>query len=235
MLKEYHVEAYLGELQVSYRETIQEPITESYDYDKVIGGTRNRVKIVLQLKPSTIKEKPKIKVIVTKENDLGKIRADRLRSIESGILSALEHGPLLNFPVVGLDFNILEFESTYATTHAIISSAAASCVSAGLNNAKICLLEPLMRIHITTPVAYGSRIVSDLSSRRSHMGEISERTSGVRVVDALTPLSELVNYSTALRTISSGTATLSMEFETYSQMTDQEQKRAHERVTGFAA
>lgn len=226
----------MGQLQVSYRETIHSDVKETISYDKVIAGTKNHVVITLRLRPNSVKKarKSAIKVVVTKDNDLGKIRIDRLKAIENGVQTALDHGPLLNFPVINVDIELHWFETTYSTSPAVISAAASSCVTAALKNGSLCLLEPLMRLEITTPSQYGSRIASDLSARRATMGEFSERSSGVRIIEAITPLAELVNYSTALRTLSSGTANLSMEFDSYAKMSDDEQKRAFERVTGFA-
>lgn len=225
----------MGPLQVAYKETIaDESVLQSTDFDKIIGGAKNHVEITLAIKPSTNIKKAKLKVIVTKENNLSKIRPDRLRAVELGIHSALQHGPLLNFPVIGVDIELHWFKTTYDTTPAVIASAATQCITEALKKGSICLLEPLMKLEITVPASYGPRVVSDLSARRAQLGDFSERSS-VRVVEALTPLSELLNYSSTLRTISSGTATLSMEFHEYCRMSDSEQKRAIERVTGFSA
>ncbi|KAI1307940.1 Ribosome-releasing factor 2, mitochondrial [Halotydeus destructor] len=235
LLKEYGIEAYLGPLQVSYRETISESATETTEFEKIIGGTKNHVILALTVKPSdNFDAKPKVKVVVTNENNLAKIRLDRLKAIRSGISSALDHGPLLNFPVVGVDIELHWFESTFSTTSAVISAAASACILGALGKANMALLEPLMKLEVTVPGSYGGRVLSDLSARRVLLSEVGERPGDIRVINGVVPLVELVNYSTTLRTITSGTAGLSMEFDSYCRMNDEQHKLAYARVTGFA-
>ena len=233
ILKEYDVQAYLGPLQIAYRESIEQQVSHSLTNNKIIGGIKNFCKITLVLKPQEVEKKNTFKVVVTRDNDLGSVRPDRLRAIENGVMSALSYGPLLNFPVIGVKIELMEFETIGSTTSAFISSTASSCVVAALKEASICLLEPLMKLEISVPINFGNKIISDLSSRRSQLGSVCERNS-LKMIDSVTPLSELVNYSSVLRTISSGTASLSMEFLTYQKMNESEKRVATERVTGLS-
>lgn len=113
ILKEYGIEAYLGPLQVSYRETIGNEGEHMLEFDKVIGGVKNSVKIKLVVKPSDDlsvrkgQRSCKVKVIIDQENDLGRLRPDRLKAIQRGVDSAFEHGPLLSFPVVGVNVEVI--------------------------------------------------------------------------------------------------------------------------------
>ena len=90
-----------------------------------------------------------------------------------------------------------------------------------------------MRIEITVPVSHSGKIVADLANRRSHLQEVSER-SGVRLIRSLTPLAHLVDYASVLRSLSSGSASLSILFHSYRRMTESERRVAAEQVTGFA-
>lgn len=232
LLKEYDIDAFLGPLQVSYREGIQNEVSHSVDVTKLIGGVRNTCRMKLMLKPIGIEEKNQFKVHISRDNNLGTLRPDWLKAIESGVDSGLYFGPLLSFPILGVRTELHEFETTNATSHAFISATASSCVAAALKNASMTLLEPLMRLEISVPVSYSNRIITDLSGRRSQISNVSERNS-LRVISCLTPLSELVKFSSDLRSLSSGTASLHMEFATYQKMSEAEKRMTIEKVTGF--
>lgn len=234
ILKEYDVKAYLGPLQVAYREAIDQEVTHEMTGNRIIAGVKNFCKLTLVLKPQPLESKNSFKVHITRDNDLGNLRPDRARAVENGVVSALSCGPLLNFPVIGVKAELHLFETTGSTSLAFIASTASSCVAAALKDTPMSLLEPLMKLEISVPVNYSTKIISDLSSRRSQLGSIYER-HGLRFIDSVTPLSELMNYSTVLRTISSGTASLSMELQTYQRMSESEKRVATEKVTGFSS
>ena len=234
LLREYKIDAFIGKLQVAYRETIENDVVDGMMIEKTIGGLRNIVTIKLRLIPSSVKEKHDLKVVVTQENDLGKIRHDHLKWIKNGIESGLQNGPILNFPLVGVRTELLEFRASNRTTPAFIAATASQCVASALKKTSVSLLEPMMRLEIQVPIMYSSKIISDLSNRRSQLEEVSERNE-VRVISCLTPLSELVNYSSTLRSLSSGTAVFSMDLETYNKMNESEKKLALQRITGISS
>ena len=218
LAREYDVDAHLGPLQVAYRESIRSEVRESISLSKTIAGVSNSVSLTLVLKPSVDQEDlvsadagrifasssdspvgtgsaataaaSPLKVVVSKENELGKLRQDHRRAIENGITSAFACGPLLNFPVIGVTVELHELSCSRGTTAAFLSSVTSTCVSAGLKGADAALLEPVMRIEITVPVSHSGKIVADLANRRSHLQEVSER-SGVRLIRCLTPLAQL--------------------------------------------
>jgi elongation factor G len=220
---------------VSYRETINKYSEETVQLSKNVGGVKNNVKITLAVKPKSINTNVshKVRVIVTQENDLGKLRPDHLKAIEMGVTNALDYGPILAFPVMDVSIDLLWFETTRSTSLPMIRSAATQCITNCLKNASPILLEPFMRLEITTPEKYIGSIISDLSNRRSNIGDMQSR-GGLRVINSVTPLSELVNYSTFLRTLTSGTSTFTMEFDSYHHMNDVQQKKAIQQMTGFA-
>ncbi len=220
---------------MSYRETINKYNEETVQLSKSVGGVKNNVKITLAVKPKPINTNVshKVRVIVTKENDLGKLRPDHLKAIETGVSNALDYGPILSFPVIDVSIDLLWFETTRSTSLPMITSASAQCITNCLKSASPILLEPFMRLEITTPEKYVGSIISDLSNRRSNIGDMQSR-GGLRVINSVTPLSELVNYSTFLRTLTSGTSTFTMEFDSYHHMNDVQQKKAIQQMTGFA-
>lgn len=236
ILREYGVDAYLGPLQVSYRETIAESVTDRIEMMKTIGGNKNKIKVELGVKPKQQKKRSNnqlVRVVVTKDNDLGKLREDHLRAIQTGVKNALEYGPLLSFPVIDVCVDLLWFETTSRTSVPMIVSTVSQCVINCLRKGSPQLLEPFMSLEITTPERYIGSIISDLSLRRSQIGEMQSKAD-FRVINAVTPLSELVNYSTYIRTLTSGTASFTMEFESYRHMNDSDQNKAIKTMTGFA-
>lgn len=232
---EYSLDTYMGPLQVSYRECIKESIEKSFSMTKFITGTKNSCSIILKLSPydgDKIEESLPVKVVPTKDNDLGKLRIDRLKAIQNGIDQAMAHGPLLNFPVIGVESQLIDFKATYTTSPAFVSTVASACVTQALKKASISLLEPMMKLDIRVPVDYSTRIISDLATRRSQLGSVSEKNC-IRIIRAITPLSELVNYSTALRTLSSGTGSFTIVFSHYSVMSESEKKDAITKLTNY--
>lgn len=223
----------MGKLQVAYRETIENEAVGEIAVEKTIGGLKNIVQIKLRLIPCSVTKKHDLKVIITQENELGKMRQDHLKWIKNGVDFGLLNGPILNFPIVGVRAELLEFKTTSRTSSAFIAATASQCVASAIKKANASLLEPMMRLEIQVPIKYSSKIISDLSNRRSQLEEVSERNE-VRVISSLTPLSELVNYSTTLRSLSSGTAVFSMDLETYNKMNESEKKLALQRITGVS-
>lgn len=222
---------------MSYREAIAQAVVESVEVNKMIGGTKNRIKLELKLKPMSLRVKSwnnqLVKVVVTQDNDLGRLREDHLRAIETGVKNALEYGPVLSFPVIDACVDLLWFETTSRTSLPMITSTVSQCVTQCLRKASPQLLEPFMRLEITTGERYIGSIISDLSLRRSQIGDTQSKAE-LRVIHALTPLSELVNYSTYIRTLTSGTASFTMEFDSYRLMSDSDRNKAIQKMTGFA-
>ncbi|UYV78298.1 GFM2 [Cordylochernes scorpioides] len=234
ILEEFKIEVYLGPLQVSYKEMVGSRAEHEYILNKVVGGSRNYVKIRLRVEPTEHQdEKLRVKVVVTKENNLGKLYQDRQKSVEEGVKAGLNSGPLLGFPVTGADVSLHWLEVGKGTSQAMLRAAAMACLKECLIQGGSTLLEPMMQLNITTPVQYASRVMSDLAQRRSQIGHI-EAHGDQRVISAYTPLAELINYSSTLRTMTSGNVSLSMELHSYSPLDPNQTKKAIERVTGFA-
>ncbi|PRD30369.1 UNVERIFIED_CONTAM: gfm2 [Trichonephila clavipes] len=229
---EYGIEAYLGPLQVAYRETLSKTVENTHILDKNISGSKHFVKVCLKLYPQE-QSKMKVNVIVTKENDLGKIRTDYLKAINSGVKSSLNNGPILNFPVIDIGIDLLWLQVGKGTSLAMISAAAAQCITAALRQSEMHLLEPVMNLSIVVNKGYAGRVLNDLSQKRSQILNMEMRED-VEIIQAHTPLSELKGYSTELRAITSGTCSFTLEFESYQKMDQNEQARTIEEVTGFA-
>lgn len=233
ILKEYKVDAFLGQLQIAYKETILNNCTDTTILDKTLGNNRHFIKITLLLIPSLgLGKVGKIKVVVDKENDLGKIRLEYLKAVENGIFSALNHGPILGFPMIDMKIELHWLEVGRNTSIAMISAAAAQSVISAVKKGNAQLLEPIMKMEINTDQNYMGQILTDLSTRRSQILNIQMKQD-IRIINALAPLSELLTYTTDMRILTSGRASVNMEFECYKLMNLEQQKKAIEQITGF--
>ncbi|KAF8786092.1 Ribosome-releasing factor 2 like protein [Argiope bruennichi] len=228
---EYGINVYLGPLQIAYRETLGKIVEHTHVLDRAISGSKHFAKITMKLYPqkSSLKH---INVIVTKDNNLGKIRSDYLKAINEGIKSALNNGPLLSFPVIDVGIDLLWLEVGKGTSLTMLSAAASQCVMAALRKSEMCLLEPIMKLSIGVNKGYAGRVLNDLSQKRSQILNMELRDD-VEIIQALTPLSELRGYSTQLRALTSGTCSFTLEFSNYQKMESSEQEKTILEVTGF--
>jgi elongation factor G len=145
----------------------------------------------------------------------GNIPKEFIPSIEKGFIEAMKNGPLAGFTV-----DTLKVELTDGSFHPVDSDqlsfevAAKMCYRHAIPQAKPVLLEPIMKLEIVTPEENMGDIVADLNRRRGQMEGMGDR-NGAKVINAKVPLSQMFGYVTALRTMSSGRATSTMEFSHY--------------------
>ncbi|XP_074596648.1 mitochondrial ribosome recycling factor 2 isoform X2 [Brevipalpus obovatus] len=228
--RDFNIDVSMGKLRVSYREYPKDTMEGTMSKEKNFGGVKNHVTINLRLRPSdSFESKFKLKVIVDQDNDLGKLRADRLRAIKHGVDMALNFGPLASFPVHGVDVDLLDFKCTSATLHSFISSVTSECVAHLLRKGGISLLEPIMQVQVICPEVYYSRVLNDLIARRGQLISMTAQKNS-KIITFLVPLIELVSYSTFLRTITSGNAFFTMQIDCYRKLSDSEQTEAMEKM-----
>ncbi|GIX76417.1 ribosome-releasing factor 2, mitochondrial [Caerostris darwini] len=229
---EYGIDAYLGPLQVAYRETLGEVVEHTHVLDKTVSGSKHFAKITLRLYPHE-KAQKHINVIVTKENDLGKIRSDYFKAVNAGVKGALNNGPILSFPVINVGMDLLWLQVGRGTSLAMLSAAASQCVTAAFRKTQMHLLEPIMNLSIAVDKGFAGRVINDLSQKRSQILNMELRED-LEIIQALTPLSELKGYSTELRALTAGTCSFTIEFSQYQKMDSNELAKTIEEVTGFA-
>ncbi|XP_054711053.1 ribosome-releasing factor 2, mitochondrial-like [Uloborus diversus] len=230
---EYGIDAYLGPLQVAYREALRTKVSNIHVLDKTLSGNKQFVKLELELYPCNKTELLKeVKIVVTKENNLGKIRPDYLKAINTGMKNAFQNGPLLNFPVLDVAVNLLWLEVGKGTSLSMISAATSQCISSALRKGSVHLLEPIMFLSIVVNKGYAGQVINDLSQKRSQILNMELRQD-VEVIESKTPLSELRGYSSHLRALTAGTCSFTMEFDSYQEMEPQEQAKVVQNLTGF--
>jgi elongation factor G len=217
MRREFKVEANVGKPQVAYRETIRK-VVERYDYThkKQTGGSGQFAKIQIKLEPMEV-EGDKVYEFVNSVTG-GRIPREYIPSVDAGIKDAMMVGTLAGYPVVGVRATLVD-----GAYHDVDSSEMAFKIAGSIaykeasRLANPVLLEPLMAVEVRTPEEYMGDVIGDLNSRRGQIQSM-EDASGVKVVSALVPLSEMFGYVGDLRSKTSGRAVYSMTFDTYSEV-----------------
>jgi elongation factor G len=212
MRREFKVEVNQGAPQVSYKESITGTVEHREVYKKQTGGRGKFADIIVRIEPGD-PEKPGL--IFVNEVKGGNIPKEFVPSVEKGFREAMKNGVLAGYTVDALKVSLLD-----GSFHAVDSDqlsfelAAKMAYREALPKAKPILLEPIMKLEVLTPEENMGDIVGDLNRRRGTIEGMGDR-SGSKVIKAKVPLSEMFGYVTALRTMSSGRATSTMEFSHY--------------------
>jgi len=217
MRREFKVEANVGKPQVAYRETIRRNV-DKYDYThkKQTGGSGQFAKIQIAIEPMEVTAEKTYEF----DNKVtgGRIPREYIPSVDHGIQDALQVGILAGYPMVGVKATLLD-----GAYHDVDSSEMAFKIAGSMafkeaaRQANPVLLEPLMAVEVRTPEEYMGDVIGDLNSRRGQIQSMDD-ASGVKVVRALVPLSEMFGYIGDLRSKTSGRAVYSMTFESYAEV-----------------
>ncbi|MCI7238080.1 MAG: elongation factor G [Anaerococcus sp.] len=214
LLREFKVEANIGNPQVAYRESITKEAEAQGKFVRQSGGSGQYGDVYLRVSPNKEGEG------ITFESKIvgGAIPKEYIKPVEAGVREAAESGILGGYPMV--DLHVVLFDGSY---HEVDSSEVAFQVagSMGFKNAVEkagpVLLEPIEKVEITTPDEYLGDVMGDVSSRRGKIDGMNPK-DGIHVLDAFIPLSEMFGYATDLRSKTQGRATYSMQFDHYAQV-----------------
>ncbi|NXT77243.1 RRF2M factor, partial [Zapornia atra] len=230
--REYGIETYLGPLQIAYRETILNAAQATDVLDKTVGEKRHCVTAELEVRPRS-GEKATTKPVIEYAPSVIEMLPKELQvAIENGITNACVQGPLLGFPVQDIDVTVQSLTVHSDTSHTMVSACVSRCMEKALKKATIQILEPLMNLEITVSEDHLSAALADLAQRRGSIQEIQSRQDN-RVVVAAVPLAETMGYSTVLRSLTSGSATFTLEFASYQALNSQEQSALLQRRMGL--
>ncbi|QJC35388.1 elongation factor G [Enterobacteriaceae endosymbiont of Donacia proxima] len=217
MKREFNISAKIGKPQVSYRETIQNSITNvEGKYIKQTGGRGQYGHVVIDLSPL---KTPKNNTGYLFTNDIkgGVIPNEYISAIDKSIQEQLKSGPMANYPVVNIAVRL-----HYGSYHDVDSSelafklAAAIAFKNAFKKANPILLEPIMKVEIETPEEYMGDVIGDLNRRRGIIEGMDNIPTG-KTIRACVPLSEMFGYATDLRSYSQGRASYTMEFLKYTE------------------
>jgi elongation factor G len=207
MLREFKVQANVGRPQVAYKETITRNAKAEGRFVRQTGGRGQFGDVWIELEPL----EPGAGFEFVNKIVGGAVPREYVRPVENGIVEAMEGGIIAGFPV--LDLRATLYDGSY---HEVDSSemafkiAGSMAFKAAAEKAGPVLLEPIMRVEVTTPENYMGDIIGDLNSRRG-MIDLTEPRGNVTVVRAFVPLSEMFGYATNVRSMSQGRASFSME------------------------
>ena len=215
MRREYHVDVQTGAPQVAYRETITRPAKFEYTHKKQTGGSGQFAKIVGEMRPMEVEGDAENTYKFVNSVVGGRIPKEYIPSCDKGFQSCMEAGSLIGFPVVGI-----EMEVTDGAYHEVDSSDMAFQICARMafrqafEKAGAQILEPIMKVEITTPTEFQGNVVGNISQRRGNIVGTSEER-GETTIEAEVPLSEMFGYATDLRSMTQGKAEFTMEFKKY--------------------
>ena len=214
MKREFSVEANVGAPQVAFKETITSEAEAEGKYVKQSGGRGQYGHCWLKLEPQ---EAGKGFEFVEKIKG-GVIPKEYIAPIQKGVKETMDNGILAGYQIQ--DIKVTVYDGSF---HDVDSSEAAFKVAgsmafkAAFNAAKPVILEPIMKVEAVTPEQYMGDVIGDLNAKRGQVSEMTDR-AGAKVINAEVPLSEMFGYATALRSMTQGRASYSMEFAKYSEV-----------------
>lgn len=224
MKREFAVEANVGKPQVAYRETIRRTAEADYKYVKQSGGKGQYGHVKIRISPmKMLAEGEEVKKNVKRYDDFefvnsikgGVIPNEFIPAVEKGVKEALDRGTVAGFKMVNVSCEL--FDGSY---HDVDSSeiafklAAINAFKEAAAKADSVLLEPIMKIEIVTPDKFMGDINGNLASKRGQIESMDARDM-VQVINAKVPLSEMFGYTTTLRSMTEGRASMTMEFDHY--------------------
>jgi elongation factor G len=215
MKREFGVEANVGAPQVSYREAITAVAEVDYVHKKQSGGSGQYARIKVKFEPKDREAEGGMDFEFVSDIKGGSVPKEFIPGVQKGIESVLGQGVIAGFPVLGLKATL--FDGSY---HEVDSSVMAfeiagrQCAREGLRKAKARLMEPLMKVDVSTPEEYMGDVLGDINARRGLVGDLGER-GNVKTISAMVPLANMFQYVSTLRSMSKGRANYSMKLANY--------------------
>ena len=217
MRREFKVEANVGKPQVAYRETIRRKVEKiDYTHKKQTGGSGQFAKVQMTFEPLESEDGSMYEFVNAVTG--GRVPREYIPSVDQGIQSAMQLGVLAGFPLVGVKATLLD-----GAAHDVDSSEMAFKIAGSMilkeaaRKADPVLLEPVMAVEVRTPEEYMGDVIGDINSRRGMIQSMEDAT-GVKVIRAQVPLSEMFGYVGDLRSKTQGRAVYSMQFDSYAEV-----------------
>ncbi|MDG1732175.1 MAG: elongation factor G [Thalassotalea sp.] len=214
MKREFKVDCNVGTPQVSYRETIRKAVDIEGKFIRESGGRGQYGHVWLKMEPNTEGAGFEFE----SKASVDAVPREYWQAIEKGCEEQMNNGVLAGFPM--LDIKVTLFDGSFNDTDSnemAFKIAASLGFKDGALLASPALLEPMMKVEVTTPEAHMGDVVGDLNKRRGIIEGMEDGMAGLKLVNALVPLAEMFGYSTALRSATQGRASYSMEFHQYSE------------------
>ncbi|MBV7433591.1 elongation factor G [Cardiobacteriaceae bacterium TAE3-ERU3] len=213
MKREFKVEANVGAPQVAYRETIREAVEQEGKFVRQSGGRGQFGHVWLKIEP----QEPGFGYEFVNQIVGGVVPKEYIPAVDKGVQEQMQNGVLAGYPLV--DVKVTLYDGSY---HEVDSSemafkmAGSEGFKQGARKAKPVLLEPMMKVEVTTPEDYMGDVIGDLNSRRGLIQGMDDQGND-KIVRAQVPLANMFGYATSLRSLSQGRANYSMEFDCYNE------------------
>ncbi len=212
--REFKVEANVGKPQVAYREAIRTMVDEHYTHKKQSGGRGQFAEIYVEIGPN------ETGVGFEFENGItgGSIPKEFIPSVQKGIESALDQGPLAGYPIEGIKARLYDGKFHNVDSDQLsFEIAGRMAFREASRRAQPVIMEPVMAVEVITPDEYMGDVIGDLNSRRGRIQSMGQRNDA-QVIKAQVPLSAMFGYSTDMRSITQGRALYSMTFDHYEEV-----------------
>lgn len=212
--REFSVEANVGRPQVAYREALQISVDERYRHKKQSGGRGQFAEVWVEIGPS--EETTGLEFI--DEIRGGSIPREYIGSVEKGIRSAMDQGPLAGYPIEGVKARLYDGKFHDVDSDQLsFEIAGRMAFRSAARKAHPVLMEPIMAVEVVTPEEYMGDVIGDLNSRRGRIESMSQRQEA-QVIKSIVPLSTMFGYATDMRSITQGRAIFSMQFDRYAEV-----------------
>ncbi len=212
MLREFRVAANVGRPRVAYKETVTRLARKTQIFDRVLGGKPQWASVTLEVLPAEPGEGTRF------ESHLkpAALRAEYREAISAGALESLDSGFLAGYPLVGLQIRLVDAEEDpELSSEAAFKAAAAQCFRQAIEAASPALLEPVMDVEVIAPEGFVGEVLGDLNARGADIQLLEPRPGGLQATRAHAPLAKMFGYATALRSLTQGRGTFTMEFRHY--------------------
>lgn len=211
LVKEFNVGVHVGKPQVSYKETVTAAAVQEYEFNQLVGGKAHHGRITLGVEPADAAEG----VEFINEVSAEALPAGFAGAVRQGVLEAAGGGALSGFPVAGTRVKLLSSVYSEADSTEIgFKIAGSMAFKEACAKASPAVLEPVMSVEIVVPPEYMGSVINDFNSRRGKVLGIDARKD-VQAVNGFAPLSEMFGYATALRSLSQGRASYTMQLDKY--------------------
>ena len=230
--REFKVECNQGKPQVNYKEAITKTVNLREVYKKQSGGRGKFADIIVNVGPVDEDYKQGGLQFINEVKG-GNIPKEFIPSVQKGFESAMKNGVLGGYPMDSLKVTLIDGSFHPVDSDQLSFEVAAinayknACVKAGP-----VLMEPIMKLEVVTPEENMGDVIGDLNKRRGQVEGMDETRSGARIIRAMVPLAEMFGYVTALRTITSGRATSSMEYDHHAPLSSTIAKAVLEEIKG---
>ena len=216
LMREFGVDANVGQPQVAYRETVRKAVQKVEGrFVRQTGGRGQFGHVYLSVEPNEAGGGYLFESKVVG----GSIPKEYIPAVDQGVQEALEGGVVAGYPIVDVKVQLVDGSYHEVDSSEIAFKIAGSmAIKEAVKRASPCLLEPVMAVEVVVPKEFVGTVVGDLTSRRGRIGGMESRGSTAEVIEAQVPLSQMFGYATSVRSATQGRATFTMQFHSYQEV-----------------